>query len=132
MASNLPPGCTDKDIDDAAPNSDMPFSGSMEDKDMLECDCCGEVRHQDEMTRIKPEDRGTYCFHFKDGHKEEITCDCVWLCPDCRPYVCDICQKTVPGHEIHHIMPGPNTNAPCETYACDKCANYDPFGDTSE
>jgi hypothetical protein len=57
---NLPPGCTDADIDRAAPGGDDPRQ--------YECDCCGK-----------------------------------------------------PSRTLHRILPGPNSNAPCETFACPEC-----------
>lgn len=46
MGWNLPPGCTDKDIDDAAPQNEP-------DEELYQCDCCGEMFPVEELHFIR-------------------------------------------------------------------------------
>lgn len=56
MSGWLPPGCTDRDIDNAASDYErdcnMPFSGSSEPCDLVECDCCGALLPEHELSFI--------------------------------------------------------------------------------
>jgi hypothetical protein len=62
MGWNLPPGCTDKDIDDAANGPG----------DTYQCDCCGKMWPADEMVMVRAGALGN-----------SAGCDTV-ICPECR------------------------------------------------
>lgn len=61
---NLPPGCTDKDIDDTAPQEEL-----------VQCDCCG---------RMFPEEDAVFIRH--DHPNSNVHMDTT-ACPQCHNYV---------------------------------------------
>ena len=62
MSWNLPPGCTDSDIDEAAPG--------YEAEPHVECEMCGHEVPKSDLIWLEP----LTSMHWDSG---------VWLCPDC-------------------------------------------------
>lgn len=48
MGWNLPPGCTDRDIDDAAPQNEPE-----DDPELHQCDCCGKMFAPDDVHFVR-------------------------------------------------------------------------------
>ncbi len=87
--------------------TNMPFSGSGERKDIMDCDCCGKPWPESDLTFFPaPNNSGSDTMACPDCREEKIVYAKGVYWGNDRGEECDWCGKTWPGNEMTLIARG--------------------------